>query len=68
MNEGYLKEEDLYGDESGTSRFGRRIAGLEGFFNRSAREGSRISWGLILLIAFVVYAVINFIVVILKIF
>lgn len=68
MNEDYLKEEDLYGDESGTSRFSRRIAGLEGFFNRSAREGSRISWGLVLLIAFVVYAVINFIVVILKIF
>lgn len=68
MNEDYLKEEDLYENESGTSRFERRVAGVEGFFNRAAKEGSRLSWGLILLIGFVVYAVINFIVVVLKIF
>lgn len=57
--------ESLKEDESKTGS--NRFAGIEGFFGRSIGS-SPVSWGLLLLGAFGVYAVINIVTVIMKIF
>ena len=45
-----------------------RLDSLEGVLNKSSREGSKWSWGLILLLAFALYAIVNLIIVVLKLF
>lgn len=46
-----------------------RFSGLEDFFNRTlGGSESKFSWGLALLIAFALYALVNLVVVVLKIF
>ena len=38
------------------------------FLNRSVREASQVSWGLVILIAFGVYALVNIVVLVVKFF
>ena len=65
MSEEYRKET---GVEAGNDAPGR-FSGFEDFFNRTLGGGdSKLSWGLVLLIAFALYALVNLVVIVLRIF
>ena len=63
-----IDRKDRSGD-GGDSGPGGRLYGLFGFFDRPLGGGdSKLSWGVVLLVAFALYAVYNLVVVVLRIF